>query len=184
MDLDLDLKLTEVLAIYAAILSTFVFFWNVLKSKRRIFVKLTYCLDGDGDDIQSGVCILIQNPSVNVIHVSGLSVLYPYRKTNFFDILVNSIKYRRWFSTYGWVHSSLSLYKLDDGCPVSIEPGHAHKVLIPYEILDELLKDAVTRKFMASVQDQLGNETCSKKFEVQEVSNEKESTTPTQGCGV
>ena len=169
----MDLKLTELLAIYGAILSTFVFFWNVFKSKRHVAVKLIYGIEGDGEDIQSGVYVFIQNPSANVVHVSGMSILYPWRKADLLKVIIESIKQGRWFPTYGWVHSNLSLYKLDDGCPISIEPGHSHKVLIPDSVLNEILDDAVRREIRASVQDQLWNETCSKSFEVQEISSEK-----------
>ncbi|AKE51309.1 hypothetical protein [Kangiella geojedonensis] len=164
----MDLKLTEFLAIYGAVLSSFVFLWNVLKSRRKVAVKLIYGLEGEEDDIKTGVYVFIKNPSAQVVHISGLSILHPWRKTNIFKVILESIKHRRWFSTYGWVHSSLSLYKVDDGCPISIEPGHSHKVLIPDDVLSEILEDSVSREIMASVQEQLWNETCSKPFELQE----------------
>lgn len=173
----MDLKLTEFLAIYGAALSSFVFLWNILKSRRKVAVKLIYGLEGEEDNIKTGVYVFIQNPSAQVVHISGLSILHLWRKTNILKVIWESIKHRRWFSTYGWVHSSLSLYKVDDGCPISIEPGHSHKVLIPDDVLNEMLEDSVSREIMASVQDQLWNETCSKPFEVQELSNSKNEST-------
>ncbi|MGP9807747.1 hypothetical protein ACT3TQ_07295 [Halomonas sp. AOP12-C2-37] len=173
----MDLKLTEFLAIYGAVLSSFVFLWNVLKSRRKVAVKLIYGIEGEEDDIKTGVYVFIQNPSTQVVHISGLSILHPWRKTNIFKVILESIKHRRWFSTYGWVHSNLSLYKVDDGCPISIEPGHSHKVLIPDDVLNEMLEDSVSREIMASVQDQLWNETCSKPFEVQEFPSSKNEST-------
>lgn len=160
----MEFKATDFLAIYGAFLSTLVFIWNVSKSKRKISVKLIYGMEGDEGNFQSGVYVFIQNPSTQVAHISGLSILRPWRKTSLLKTIVESIKHRRWFSTYGWVHSSLSLYKVDDGCPVSIEPGHSHKILIPDTVIVELLKSAAGRQIMASVQDQLWNETCSKPF--------------------
>jgi len=173
----LDFKLVEILAIYGATLSTFVFIWNVVRSKRRISVKLIYGIEGEGDDFKSGVYVFIQNPSSSVVHISGISILYPWRKAGFVNIFKNSIKNRRLFTTYGWVHTSLSLYGVKDGCPISIEPGHAHKVLITDKIINEILEDAIDRKIMASVQDQLWNETRSKKFGVQPLPNEKSKNT-------
>lgn len=98
----MDLKLTELLAIYGALLSSFVFLWNVLKSRRKVAVKLIYGLESEEDDIKTGVYVFIQNPSAQVVHISGLSILHPWRKTNIFKVILESIKYRRWFSTYGW----------------------------------------------------------------------------------
>jgi hypothetical protein len=165
------------MAIYGAILSSFVFLWNVLKSRRKVKVKLIYGIEGEEDDIQSGVYVFIQNPSAQIVHISGMSILHPWRKTNIFKVILESIKNKRWFSTYGWVHSSLSLYKVDDGCPISIEPGHSHKILIPNHVLEQILEGATSREIMASVQDQLWNETCSKSFEVDELENSKKKNT-------
>jgi len=169
-EINLDFKLTELLALYGAVLSTFVFIWNVLRSKHRITVNLIYGIDGDGDDFQPGVYALIRNPSTNMVHISGMSILYPWKKASFSDILINSIKCKRLFTAYGWVHTSLSFYDIDDECPISIQPGHAHKVLIPDKVVDKILEEAVSRTIMVSVQDQLGNNTCSKAFEAQKIS--------------
>lgn len=173
----MDLKITELLAIYGAVLSTFVFLWNVSKSKRKISVKLVYGMEGDDESLQSGVYVFIQNPSTQVAHISNLSILYPWRKASITKVIMESIKHRRWFSTYGWVHIALSLHNIDDGCPVSIEPGQSHKILIPDSVLSEILGDSVNREIMASVQDQLWNETCSKPFEVDVLPNKADEST-------
>ena len=169
----MDFKLVEILAIYGASLSTFVFIWNIVRSKPRISVKLIYGIEGEGDDFKSGVYVFIQNPSSSIVHISGMSILYPWREAGFKNIIKNSIKNRRLFTTYGWVHTSLSLYGVKDGCPVSLEPGQAHKVLITDKVINEILEEATGRVIMASVQDQLWNETCSKKFDVQSPPNDK-----------
>ena len=44
------LKFTDYLAIYAAILSTLVFLWNVLQSRPRIKVDLTLGIEGADED--------------------------------------------------------------------------------------------------------------------------------------
>ncbi|WP_446009822.1 hypothetical protein [Candidatus Electrothrix sp.] len=57
------------------------------------------------------------------------------------------------------------MFKFDDGCPLSIEPGNRHKILIPDKIINKILEDSVDRKIMFSVSDQLGNEVLSKPYE-------------------
>lgn len=172
----MDFKITDILAIYGAILSSFVFLWNVSKSKRKVSVKLIYGIIDDDDNLQSGVYVFIQNPSTQVVHISGLSILYPWTKASLFQVIVQSLKHQRWFYSYGWVHTELSFYKVEDGCPVSIEPGHSHKIFIPEQALNEILEGATSREIMASVQDQLWNETCSKPFEVHVFPNEEQDT--------
>tara|TARA_R110000796_G_scaffold241128_1_gene362417 strand:+ start:78 stop:566 length:489 start_codon:yes stop_codon:yes gene_type:complete len=162
----LELKITDLLAVYGALLSSFVFLWNISKTKRKISVKITHGMEGNDENLRGGIYVFIQNPSTQVAHISGISILAPWRKTNLINIIIESIKYRRWFSTYGWVHSSLCLYEIEDGCPVSIEPGHSHRIFIPENVITEILKNATAKEIMASVQDQLWNETCSKPFRI------------------
>lgn len=49
--------------------------------------------------------------------------------------------------------------------------------MIPDDVLNEILEDSISRELMASVQDQLWNETCSKPFEVQEFPSSKNEST-------
>jgi hypothetical protein len=114
---NLELRLTEILAIYGAALSTVVFVWNILRSARRVRVKLIYGLEGDGDGIKSGVYVFIQNPSSSIAHISAISMLYPSEESGLLKTIASSIKYRRFSTTYGWVHTSLSSYDVDDSCP-------------------------------------------------------------------
>jgi len=160
------LDLTEVLAIYGAGLSTFVFLWNVVRTRRRVRVITVYGIDGEDDDLRSGLFVIIQNPSASVVHIGGLSILYPGNESSLWAVIKNSIKYRRWFPTYGWVHMSPHLVGIEDGCPVSIEPGQAHQFLVPDDVLEKIVESAERREVMVSVQDQLWNESRSKPIDV------------------
>ncbi len=79
------------------------------------------------------------------------------------------LRFRRFNRHIGWVHSHLSNYGIDDGCPVSIEAGKSHQIFVPQDILEELLEGAVCRKIKAVVQDPLWRNKYSHKFEVSKI---------------
>lgn len=159
------LKLTEFLAIYAASLSTIVFAWNIRRAVPRFKVDIMFGTHGSGDDIDHGIYIGVRNPSPHTVHLAGLDLLYRYRKANFIDRLTHLLKYRRWPSSVGWVHTRLSNYDLNDECPLALESGKSHDVFVPNIILEKILSDSVDRYIKAGVQDQLWRNKYSKKFE-------------------
>ena len=57
------MKITDYLAIYAALLSTFVFFWNVVQSRPRIKVDLIFGVEGSGEPLRSGIYVFVRNPT-------------------------------------------------------------------------------------------------------------------------
>ena len=123
-----NLKLTEYLAIYAAALSTFVFLWNVLQSKAKVKVDLIYGIEGEGDELKSGVYIFVRDLSSHQIHLSNLSLLYPYRVVGLKERIAYLWAYKRFPSRIGWVSTSLSNYSIEDGCPICFEPRKSHSV--------------------------------------------------------
>lgn len=169
----LILKLTEYFAIYAAVLSTFVFLWNVLQSKAKIKIDLIYGIEGEDDDIKSGVYIFVRNLSSHQVYLSNLSLLYPYRSVSFKERIAHLWKYKRFPSRIGWVLTSLSNYSIEDGCPICLEPRKSHSVLITDDKLENVLSDAVDRNLIACVQDQLWNNTYSNIFHYPVVANDK-----------
>ncbi len=158
------LKLTDYLAIYAAALSTLVFIWNMLQSKPKVRVDLVYGIEEDGEDLKSGVYIFVRNLSSHQVHLSNVSLMYPYRKVSVKERVIHLWKYKRLPIRIGWVSTSLSNYSIDDGCPISIEPRMSHKVLIIDEKLEKLLEDSINNSVIACTQDQLWNNTYSKVF--------------------
>lgn len=160
----MPLNITEVLAAYGALLSTFVFVWSVLSTRRRLRVLVMYGTDMVNGEHKTGVSVIIQNPSSSTVHVSAISILYPWKKTNTLQVIAKSIRYRRWFSTYGWVYCQPNLYNIADGCPISIGPGHAHRFLIPLDAVENIVNKAHSRKLLIIAQDQLSNNTNSKPF--------------------
>jgi hypothetical protein len=167
--------LTDYLAIYGAALSTLVFVWTALKSLPKVKIQIIWGIEEIGEEIVSGTMIFIQNPSSKTIHVSALSILYPWRSGGLKEKLLHIVRHRRWPRHVGWVHTRAANYGIDDGCPTSIEPGQSHQVLIPDEKMEELLEDCRSRKIIASVQDQLWNNTYSKKFSISKITKKDES---------
>lgn len=158
------MKITEYLAIYAAVLSTLVFLWNVLQSKPKIKVDLIFGIEGQGDQLRSGAYIFVRNLSSHDVHLSNFSILYPYRKAGLKERLVHLWKYKRMPKRIGWVTSSLSNYSIEDGCPIRLAARKSYSVFIPDTSIEAMLTDATHRSLMGCVQDQLWQNTYSREF--------------------
>lgn len=65
------MDITKYLAIYAALLSTAVFLWNVWRARPKFKVKLTLGMDKIEDEYVSGAYIALQNPSAHTVHISA-----------------------------------------------------------------------------------------------------------------
>jgi hypothetical protein len=160
------LKTTEYLSIYAAILSTGVFLWNMFKAIPKIKVDVVHAVHDDNGELKHGVYISTRNPSSHTVHLAGIDILYPYKKRKLKDLIVHLFKYRRIPRAMGWVHCSVSNYGIKDGCPLALEAGKSHNVFVSNELLEEILSDSTGREIKASVQDQLWRNKYSKEFSV------------------
>lgn len=154
--------MTDYLAIYAAVLSTIVFLWNVLQSRPRIKVDLVFGIEDKDGKIKSGVYVFVRNLSSHDVYLANINVLYPYKKVSFKEQLMHAVKYRRVPRRSGWVHASLDNYSVESGCPVRLESRKSHQVLIPDAVVEEMLETASQRRLIACVQDQLWNEVYSR----------------------
>lgn len=159
------MKITEFLAIYAALLSTIVFVWNMRRAVPRFKVELIFGTDKIDGEYVSGAYISVKNPSNHTVHLSNISILYPYKKTTIIELITHALKYRRLSPSVGWVHSSLSNFEINDGCPLALKPGKSHGILFPESALEKVFEDGEERFIKASVQDQLWRTKYSRKFE-------------------
>lgn len=159
------MKITDYLAIYASCLSTMGFLWSILQSRAKLKVDLIFGIEG-GEKPKSGVYVCIRNLSSHDIHLSNISILYPYKKITIYERAQHAFRYRRLPVRIGWVSSSLSNYSIDDGCPVCIGPRQSHKVLIKTEILEKIFTEASRRILIGSAQDQLWQNAYSKPFKL------------------
>jgi len=159
------LKGTEILSVYAALLSTIVFVWNMRKAIPSYKVEIVFGTDKVDGEYVSGAYISVKNPSVHTVHLASISILYPFGKAKFFEKIKHILKYHRLPLTVGWCHSSLSNYEIDDKCPIALEPGKSIGILVPEDILEKIFEDCEERVIKASVQDELWRNNYSRKFE-------------------
>lgn len=159
------MDLTKALSIYAAILSTAIFLWNIKRSRPKIDVLLMLAVEEADQVYEHGVSIIIQNPSSHTIHIIGASILYRYQRPTLKDRLRTMIKWRKWPRHEGMVYSHVSNYNVADGCPKVLEPLTSHSIFLSDAILDEIFEDAVSRELVAVVQDALGQNFHSVRFE-------------------
>jgi hypothetical protein len=158
------LKITDYLAIYAAILSSVVFLWNVLQSRPRFKVDLLFGVDSVEGVTTSGVSIVVRNTSSHDIHLAAIGLLYPYVRVGIKERLLYLWRYKRWPRRVGWCHTGLSNYSIKDGCPMCLEARKSHHVLVPMEVVERVLSEATGDKLIATVQDQLWHNVYSRPF--------------------
>lgn len=160
------MKVTDYLAIYASVLSTIAFLWNVIQARARIKVDLLPGVEVLGPDVRHGVYVIIRNVSSHDVHLAGVDVLYKYRATRLKDQIAHLRESKRWPRTEGWVHVGLEDLSIQSGCPLRLEARRCHRLLIPNSVLDHLRPKSVGGEIMAHVQDQLWNDYYSKTLAV------------------
>lgn len=160
------LKTTEWLALYGAVLSTINVAWAISKSKPKISIEIAYSLEKvpNSEDYSSGVTIALQNRSANTIHLTSISLVYPYRNEKISTIIGNVLRYRRIDHTWGWVHTHFPFEGIQTGLPCSLDPGTAILIFLPDESLTTMYKDAIRKAFKVQVQNQLWDSYYSKEF--------------------
>ena len=149
------MEITSILATYGALLSTFIFFWNIRNSQSRIKVALIQGACGEGDGFEMGFYVSIKNPSLHPVHITAVSLVYPYRHITLIDKIGFYIKRGKLYPFVAWVHDSIIFKKIETGLPKSIEPGNSHNIFIPESALKETLKNTPSTVIAACVQDAL-----------------------------
>lgn len=156
------MNLTDWVAVYAALLSTFIFARDYFRSRPRFRVMLTPGVSDEGGDTEMGVFLSIQNTSPHTVHVNHVSILYPYGEPpTVLGRLRFLLRYKRLPSGLGWVHSSLSNEDIDDRCPASIDSWKSQEIFIPQAVIENYLASSSRREIRAEVQDPLWNSTYS-----------------------
>jgi hypothetical protein len=146
------MKLTDYLALYAALLSTFVLFWNIRSSRPKFRVQMAFGVKQDGEKVTSGVHVSIQNISSQKVHISSMTILAPDRILSLTEKIKCAWKYRK-FEFAGWVHHVGAMEEVETDLPKTIEPHGAHTVYIDGAVLAGVLERDGPRIFAVSVQD-------------------------------
>lgn len=171
------MKLTEYLAIYAAALSTGVFFWNVFRALPRFKVDIAFAVHKERDEYLHGIYIAVRNPSSHPIHIAGVDLLCPIADPSFKDKVRHTFTTKRMPTSLGWLYLNLSNYGINDGCPFKLEPGTSKNIFVPNEAIEKMLTNSASRSIMACVQDQLWRNKYSNSFEYSEEYNDENSST-------
>ncbi|KZN30042.1 hypothetical protein N480_03600 [Pseudoalteromonas luteoviolacea S2607] len=159
------MKITEILAIYAACLSTLVFVWNIAKATPKFKVDLLHGIEEKDGEYVEGIYVIVRNHSSHKIHLAGLVLLYQSEKQSILKKLLHFIKYRNWSNSLGWVHCYPSSYGVEHNFPVELEAFQSHELFIPNSVVDEVLEKGINRKIKAKAQDQLWRNKYSKALE-------------------
>ena len=160
------LKLTEILAVYGAALSSVVFIWNISRARAKVRVRLSFAIESGDDAIKTGVGIFIQNHSTSTVYVTNVSFLYPFRSISYRERFLDIWNYKRITSTAGWCFSALSNYGILHGLPSPIEPGQSHYIFVSDGKLRDVVKTAIRPEVRVSVQDALWRNTLSRTFDI------------------
>lgn len=147
--------ITEILAIYAAGLSTLVFIWNISRATPKFKVDLIHGFEEREGDYVEGLYVTVRNHSSHRIHLAGIDLLYQSEEQSIFKKLSHCIKYRNWSSSVGWVHCCPSLYGVEYNYPVELEAFQSHRLFIPEDVVNEIIEKSINRKIKAKAQDQL-----------------------------
>jgi hypothetical protein len=154
------------IAIYAALLSTFTFIWNIWNSKPKFTVEIVDGIEKINGQFKAGVYIFIKNPSPHKVNVTSISLVYPYKNASLFEKLEHVWKYKNSPKHVGWVHTAVAFKKIKTGLPVSIEPRNSHSIFIPEKVLQETLSNCIDNKFAAIVHDALWRSKRSRTFKI------------------
>lgn len=155
-----EMKVTDWLAVYGAVLASLTFLWNVLKARPRIKVVMVYGIEGD----KHGGYISIQNNSEHAVRISAIS-LASQRRMSLWACAVHAVKYRRLNRWIRWNGTSLRTLGVEDGCPVTIPPHDEYHVIVPLDVVDTICSRSACKSTVAIVQDVLWNNAYSNRYE-------------------
>jgi len=154
------MSVTDIIALYAALLSTVVFFWQ-WKSNRPNIKVVVVCALEDG---QTGCHIAIQNLSSHTVHVGAVTLLYPWRKVGVMAKIMDACVHRRLDRRPGWVLSSLRNYGFDNCFPCEVAAHNSVGIFVPQSVLETVFFNATRREIIVQVQDAVWRNYCSDVF--------------------
>ena len=152
---------------YVALLSTINFLWTISRETPKVQVKLVSGSDRLDGELISGIYIVVQNPSIHILHISNILILIPHKQSSIKDLIHQIWQFKRIPRNNGWAHMSLADCGLNTGCPFSLDAGKSHRVFIPDQTLKAIFENAIREEIMCVVQDEVRKGKYSKKFKYQ-----------------
>lgn len=158
------MKTTDYLAIYAAVLSTIVFVWNILQSRPRFRLDLVIGMETQNGELQGGVYIIVRNLSNHDVHLASIGYCYQYMKPCLREYISHAWRFKQIPRRLGWVHSDLSNHAISTGCPITIGARKSHSVFLPESVIRTMLNGTFAPLLIARAQDELWNNVYTKPF--------------------
>lgn len=170
------MKITDYTSLYAALLSTFLFAWQIKNSRAKVKVNLIL---GASEVGEIGVYLFVRNISNYEVHINSVSLLYPYERLTFFKKIKRIIRYRHFRNCKysGWVHTDLVFKGIATGLPISIQPRKSHEIFIPKDNIKKSFSKNYPSVIVASCQDALWNDEYSEVFDISNFIGEKRGQT-------
>lgn len=163
------MKLTEYLAIYAAIMSSVVFFWNVRKSRPNFRVKVSHGIGDQKDGTKTaGFVASVENMSAQTVFIKPISILIFKENPTLKDRWTFLRKYKRYSRTQGWVFGNFENFDIEQDRQNKLEPGQSFSVFIPASVCKVIAEHSKSTIFRAYAQNELGENRYSKDMEIPE----------------
>lgn len=158
--------MTTIIAIYAALISTFTLVWNISRSSRRLKVSVVLSINTNKEGkAEFGYNLVSANHSASSVQIRSIMILWPYKRATASDRIRHVFQFRKLPIRIGWCYGRLP-EEVESDLPFDVEPGRSHIVFLDKEMIHNKLNEEKTSKFIACAQDALGRNFYSRAFEL------------------
>ncbi len=155
-----DLKLTDFLAVWGAVLSTLTFAMTVVRARPRLKVNLVAGFEND----RPCMYIYARNVSSLRVRIETITLLYRPARVPAWRRLIDVLRYRRRYPYPSWQIWFPSSRDVDTGCPVFVEPHASYRCILPDAAVLEVMRNSADGRIVAKVQDSLWKDYHSKAY--------------------
>lgn len=158
------LELTKYLAVYAAVLSTIVFLWNVKQARSTFRVHLAFAFGHSKGETVPGLLVDIQNPSSHTVHLVDVSFITRFKSGIRFKNIMRFIRSRDPLALSSCFEMRFPPHLIDTGLPVSVQPRASHTIFVPCVTVEKYLVASDDGIIQVAIRDALGRKRYSQKF--------------------
>ncbi|WP_139832636.1 hypothetical protein [Pseudomonas sp. B26(2017)] len=152
---------TDLIAIYAAVLSTLTIAYQIATTQKKFNVLVMPGVKADESEVS--VVVLLRNTGNKSVFINSLSYVYAYKKSSWWEKIKFFAKYKRNPKFHNYVHCHFSGL-LDNPLPCDIQPGHSVQVWISANNMKGI--EDRSKMFAVYAQDALGRNYYSDSLEV------------------
>lgn len=158
------LELTKYLSIYAAVLSTIVFLWNVRQARSTFRVRLAFAFDHFEGETVPGLLVDIQNPSSHAVHLVEVSFLTRFMSGTRLKSILSFFRSCDPLSLSSGIEMRFPPSLVDSRFPASVPPGASHTIFVPCITIEKHLVGLDDRRIQVAIRDALGRRRYSPKY--------------------